>query len=245
MKNYGLGFISDNDIYAHVLNTVNQYRTIIDLDDFNQNIVDPIKLTFDAKVYGMSMENLIESECIRQIDKTNTNKIGYFHQNLFHYAGREWIVPDVGFDVINEHRHIFVELKNKHNTMNSASSQKTYMKMQSKILSDDQATCMLVEVIAKKSQNEKWKVKLDGQSYSHERIRRVSMDKFYEIVFGDSLAFMKLCKVLPEILNDVVSDTHQGYISNSVYAELNELSPDIFKSLYLLAFRTYEGFDSF
>ena len=71
------------------------------------------------------------------------------------------------------------------------------------------------------------------------------MDKFYEIVFGDSLAFMKLCKVLPEILNDVVSDTHQGYISNSVYAELNELSPDIFKSLYLLAFRTYEGFDSF
>ena len=129
--------------------------------------------------------------------------------------------------------------------MNSASSQKTYMKMQSKILSDDQATCMLVEVIAKKSQNEKWKVKLDGQSYSHERIRRVSMDKFYEIVFGDSLAFMKLCKVLPEILNDVVSDTHQGYISNSVYAELNELSPDIFKSLYLLAFRTYEGFDSF
>lgn len=46
-------------------------------------------------------------------------------------------------------RHIYVELKNKHNTMNSASSQKTYMKMQGKLLEDDQAVCYLVEVISK------------------------------------------------------------------------------------------------
>lgn len=243
MRNYNLGFISDETIYHHVKDTVGQYRTCIDLNDFNQNLIDPIKLTFDAKVYGMSFEDLIESECVRQIDKTNTNKIGYFHQNLFRYAGDGWSVPAQGFDVVNEGRHIYVELKNKHNTMNSASSQKTYMKMQSQILEDDEAVCMLVEVIAKKSQNEKWNVKVDNRNFSHERIRRVSIDKFYEIVFNDTFAFMKLCKALPDILDDVIEETQQGYIHNSVYAELNAVSDKMFKSLYLLAFRTYEGFE--
>lgn len=90
MKDYQLGFISNEDIYNHVKETVESYRTYIDLDGFNDNIVDPIKLTFDAKIYGKSFEDIIESECIRQIDKTNTNRIGYFHQNLFRYAG-SWL----------------------------------------------------------------------------------------------------------------------------------------------------------
>jgi len=44
---------------------------------------------------------------------------------------------------------IYVEMKNKHNTMNSSSSQKIYMRMQNKILENPKAVCMLVEVIAK------------------------------------------------------------------------------------------------
>ena len=152
MKKYNLGFISNKDIFAHVKDTVGQYRKSINLDEFNANLIDPIKMTFDAKIYRKTFEEIIESECIRQIDKSNTNKIGYFHQNLFNYAGNGWEVPETGFDVVNEKLHIYVEMKNKHNTMNSSSSQKTYMKMQSKILEDDKATCMLVETIAKKSQ---------------------------------------------------------------------------------------------
>ena len=245
MHTYNLGFISDSDIFQHVKNTVEQYRVAIDLAEFNQNLIDPIKLTFDAKVYGKSFEDIIESESVRQIDKSNTNQIGYFHQKLFNYAGNGWEVPSAGFDIVNKDRHIYVELKNKHNTMNSASSQKTYLKMQSQILEDDQAICMLVEVIAKKSQNIKWSTTVDGRQYSHDRIRRVSIDKFYGIVFEDEYAFMKLCKMLPVILDDVIEDIHAGYIHNSVFSELAAVSTDTFKSLYLLAFRTYEGFDLF
>lgn len=157
-RQYNLGFISDDDIYEHVKRTVESYRRDITLLQFNENIVDPIKLTFDSKVYGKSIREAIEDECFRQIDKSNTNKIGYFHQYLFHYAGNGWVVPKEGFDVENPDLHIFVELKNKHNTMNSASSQKTYMKMQAKLLDDDEATCYLVEVISKKSKDEIWKM---------------------------------------------------------------------------------------
>ncbi len=242
---YGLGFISDEAIFAHVKETVRHYRTSIDLKDFNHNIVDPIKLTFDSKIYGREFNQIIDEECIRQIDKTNSNHIGYFHQNLFKYAGNGWVVPASGFDVINDDRHIFAEVKNKHNTMNAASSQRTYMKMQAKILSDSKATCMLVEVIAKKSRNAPWEIQLNGQPYAHEKIRRLSMDRFYGIVFGDSSAFVKLCRVLPAILDDVIEETHCGKIQNTVYDELRELSPDIARSIYLLAFKTYEGFGNF
>ena len=93
MREYSLGFISDKDIYEHVMHTVESYRRNINLKEFNSNIVDPIKLTFDAKVYGKTMKQVIEDECFRQIDKSNSNTIGYFHQNIFKYAGNGWIVP--------------------------------------------------------------------------------------------------------------------------------------------------------
>lgn len=244
-KVYNLGFISDKDIYNHVKNTVLQYKTFINLMEFNYNLIDPIKLTFDAKVYGKSFENIIEAECIRQIDKANTNHIGYFHQNLFQYAGNDWYVPKTGFDVVNDTKKIYVEMKNKHNTMNSSSAKSTYMKMQQQIITDPSSTCMLVEVIAKKSQNIVWSVSLDGNKYNNEKIRRVSMDKFYEEVFEDPNAFRNLCQALPNILDDVIEETHLGVLENTVYEELERINSDTFKSLYLLAFRTYEGFDNF
>lgn len=245
MRKYNLGFISDRDIFKHVKETVQQYSASIDLKEFNKNIIDPIKLTFDAKVYGRTMEEVVASECIRQMDKSNNNHIGYFHQNLFRYAGNGWEVPAEGFDVINNGRHIFVEIKNKHNTMNSAASQKTYMKMQNKIVRDSHATCMLVEVIATKSQNKTWVVTVDKEQFNNDHIRRVSIDKFYEIVFGDSIAFVKLCKALPLILDDVINEQGSATNQNTVFSELAAISPNIMKSLYLLAFKTYEGFDNF
>ncbi len=245
MRNYNLGFISDQDIYNHVRETVAKYKTFIDLKQFNQNVIDPIKLTFDTKVYGKSFEDIIEAECIRQIDKGNTNHIGYFHQNIFRYAGNGWEVPEKGFDVVNRQQHIYCELKNKHNTMNDASSQKTYMKMQDQLLKDDKAVCMLVETIAKKSGNEPWHARVDGVPFEHNRIRRVSMDKFYGIVFGDETAFFRLCKALPDILDDVVEELHCGQLENKVYDELKQLSPETMRSLYLLAFKKYDGFSEF
>ncbi len=245
MRNYKLGFISDKNIFKHVKETVQQYSASINLKEFNKNIIDPIKLTFDAKVYGRTMEEVVASECMRQMDKSNNNYIGYFHQNLFRYAGNGWEVPTEGFDVVNEERHIFVEIKNKHNTMNSASSQKIYMKMQNKIVRDSRATCMLVEVIATKSQNKTWIVTVDKEQFNNDHIRRVSIDKFYETVFGDPLAFAKLCKALPLILDDVIKELGSSTNQNTVFSELAAISPNIMKSLYLLAFKTYEGFDNF
>lgn len=250
---YRLDFIADDDLFHHVRETVQKYRFHMDLAKLNHNLIDPIKLTFDAGVYQKSftnqaLERILENEVLRQMDKSNTNHIGYFHQNIFRYIGKNdgWIVPNQGFDVENHQRKIFVEMKNKHNTMNSSSSAKTYMRMQNKILQNGENCCYLVEIIAKRSQNIAWTCSLDGESVQHERIRRVSIDQFYEVVTGQPNAFADLCAVLPRVIGDVVTQEETVLIENTVLADLQKHGVyDILQNLYLLAFQKYQGFERF
>jgi hypothetical protein len=244
MKKYNLKFISDENLFNHVKEIVEKYRFEINLQKFNKNLLDPIKLTFDSKIYNKDLKDIIEGEIIRQIDKSNTNHIGYFHQNIFKYLEAGWSVPDKGFDVVNSKKKIFVEMKNKHNTMNSSSAQKTYMRMLAKINENGKAICMLVEVIAKNSQNVKWVTILDGNSVSDERIRKISIDKFYEMVTGDKDAFKRVCEVLLQVIDDVIKSKKVSIIKNTVFSELEKLSPKLLKSIYLLSFKKYEGFDT-
>lgn len=244
---YGLTFIDDEDLFNHVKSTVEKYRAIICLRDFHKNIIDPIKLTFDARIYQQSWEEVIEGEVIRQLDKSNNNHIGYFHQDIFHYIDG-WHVPSQGFDVINQSKKIYVEMKNKHNTMNSSSSQKTYMKMQDQLIEDSESVCLLVEVIAKRSQNIPWKISLNSVSKSRDNIRRVSIDQFYRLATGQNDAFYQICQVLPRVINDVLESTNlDSIIQNTVIEELMEgrTDADILKSIYQTSFATYEGFTDF
>ncbi len=129
--------------------------------------------------------------------------------------------------------------------MNSSSSQKTYMKMLYQLIESPDSTCMLVEVIATKSQNIEWKISLNGDIKSREEIRRVSIDKFYEIVTGDTNAFKNLCQVLPLVISDSIKSLNEDIIKNSVLKELQTFSNDVLSSLYLQAFKTYEWFNNF
>ena len=245
---WNIEFIDKNSFKNHVKKTIETYGSTlksIDLKKFNSNIVDPIKFTFDSKVYNKSIEQIIIDEIARQRDKSNTNAIGYFHQNMFRYL-ENCEVPEHVWDVVfhrNDGITFYVEMKNKHNTMNSSSSQKTYMKMQNQIINKNDCICCLVEVIAKKSQNIVWSVSLDGQNVSAERIRRISIDKFYEMVTGIPNAFKQICDVLPSVIEEIISEYDNLQIEeDTVISELRRINPDLLKALYLLAFKTYEGF---
>ena len=243
---YGLDFISSNDLYNHVFETASSYSFKMNLKEFNSNLIDPVKLTFDSIVYSQGIEKTIENEVLRQLDKSNSNKIGFFHQNIFKYFGNGWNVPERGYDIINEKEKIFVEIKNKHNTMNSSSSAKTYMRMQNTIIQDSASTCLLVEVIARSSQNIPWVITLDGiRQPINENIRRLSIDKFYHLVTGIEDSFMQLCSVLPNVIKDVVSNIDTQNKENIVFDELNKISDDLLSSIYLLSFKHYEGFENF
>ncbi|MBO4779689.1 MAG: Eco47II family restriction endonuclease, partial [Selenomonadaceae bacterium] len=140
---------------------------------------------------------------------------------------------------------VYVEMKNKHNTMNSSSSAKTYMKMQGQLLSDNNCACFLVEIIAKRSQNIPWIISLDGQRQQHRRIRRVSIDKFYELVTGEADAFYNLCMELPEKIKQSVIENGSALVpQDTVFAELKNSSTGSFElALYMLGFESYFGFN--
>lgn len=137
-----LAFISEEDFKNHVKLTIEKYGEKLesfDLKRFNKNIVDPVKLIFDKTVYHATWDEIISNEIFRQRDKSNNNDIGYFHQRIFQYI-ENCRVPENGkeggWDVIYENENgitlpdgfivhrIYVEMKNKHNTMNSSSAGK-------------------------------------------------------------------------------------------------------------------------
>lgn len=268
MKEWNLGYLSEEDFKTHVRATIMKYGEKLesyDLKRFNSNFIDPIKLIFDKSVYRTSWNDIINNEIFRQRDKSNNNDIGYFHQNIFSYfEGCE--VPSAGWDVIYKNSEgirmpegdlvhtLYIEMKNKHNTMNSASSAKTYIKMQGQILEDDDCACLLVEAIAKKSQNIKWATKVDGKNVQHRRIRRVSMDRFYEIVTGEQNAFYHMCMALPVIIHEVVNEKNSVEVPHDTVAdELRKVASlyvgqtDDFAmamAVYLLGFHTYMGFEN-
>lgn len=246
---YGLSFISDEDLKKHTLETVRRFRTGMTLAEFKKNIIDPVKLTFDAHVYKRSIDEVIDAEVIRQLNKTNENLIGYFHQNIFKYVGKGWEVPDVGmdgWDVENHKENIFAEFKNKHNTMNSAASKSVHSRMRGLVEGNSRAKCYLVEVIAKASQDIPWRLgSAPLREDRQERLRRISIDRFYKTVTGDDNAFAKLCSVLGMVIDDILKNNPQVIAENSVLKELRSSGLNILETLFLSSFATYRGFDEF
>ncbi len=267
---WNLSFISEDDFTKHVKATIEKYGEKLesfDLKRFNKNLIDPVKLIFDKTVYGSSWEQIVNSEIFRQRDKSNNNDIGYFHQRIFNYI-EKCHVPDNGdeggWDVIFEDQNgialpdgsvvhtIYVEMKNKHNTMNSASAGKTFIKMQNQILNDDDCACFLVEAIAKRSQNIKWETTVDSKKVGHKLIRRVSIDQFYALVTGQKDAFYQMCMALPEVIQKSVDELSGTIVPHdTVIEELrviadkqNIKSCDLATAIavYMLGFGTYVGF---
>ncbi|MBR2176385.1 MAG: Eco47II family restriction endonuclease [Clostridia bacterium] len=267
---WNIDFISEKDFTDHVKATIEKYGEKLesfDLKKFNKNIIDPVKLIFDKTVYQYSWEEIINNEIFRQRDKSNNNDIGYFHQRIFSYI-KKCHVPDNGkeggWDVIYEDpdgislpdvgvvHKIYVEMKNKHNTMNSASAGKTFIKMQNQILTDDDCACFLVEAIAQKSQNIKWETTVDKKKVGHKLIRRVSIDQFYALVTNDQNAFYKICMALPEVIRKVVDELDSSVVPHdtvidelkSIARTQNTNSENIAFSMavYMLGFGSYKGF---
>lgn len=267
---WNLSFISEEDFISHVKATIGKYGEKLesfDLKRFNKNIIDPIKLIFDKTVYQSSWEEIVSNEIFRQRDKSNNNDIGYFHQRIFQYI-ENCHVPangeEGGWDVIYEDPEgidipdagrvhtVYVEMKNKHNTMNSASAGKTFIKMQNQLLNDDDCACFLVEAIAQRSQNIKWETTVDKKRVGHKLIRRVSIDQFYALVTGQADAFYQMCMVLPGIIEKVVDGLEGVAVPHdTVVEELRGMAAGwemrqgdlaVAMAVYMLGFGSYAGF---
>ena len=244
-SSYTLGYIADADLFKHVKDTLDRLTHKVDLKSFEKNVIDPIKLTIEAHAYGKSEKEVIEQEIARQLGKTLENAVGDFHQNIFNYING-WSVPDDGVDIINDAGTVFCEMKNKYNTMNSGSADKVFDKLHGIVIANPKATAYLVLVIAKKSCDEPWLVA--GRTLppnKANRLRKISIDRFYALATGDEKAFAKLCQVLGKVVDDVLKVCPSSKFTNTVLKEITARDPELLRGLFMASFATYNGFEDF
>ncbi|CAM3386871.1 Eco47II family restriction endonuclease [Empedobacter stercoris] len=252
MANKYVNFISDEHLLNCVENLHKSYlkaKNNISKKSFYTNKVDTIKLTFDAKFNDINEEDLIQSEILRQIDKSINNSIGTFHEQILGGIESYEVGKLSGFDIKATDNTLFADIKNKHNTMNSSSAEALFQKLARYADDYKKAKCYWVQILAKSSFNEHWKGEINGKEYSHSRVFKISGDQFYALLSGQNDALFQLYKALPIAINDYLNSIEKGK-SVKKNSALDEITSETEKSkrsiLNQITFENYSyylGFD--
>ncbi|MEN9910075.1 MAG: hypothetical protein RLZZ540_3234 [Bacteroidota bacterium] len=252
MSNNYVNFISDEHLLNCIKNLHNAYlraKNNITKKSFYSNKVDTIKLTFDAKFNDISEENLIQSEILRQIDKSINNSIGTFHEQILGGIKGFEVGNLSGFDIKATNETLFADIKNKHNTMNSSSAEALFQKLARYADDYKKAKCYWVQILAKNSFNELWKGEINGKEYSHSRVLKISGDQFYALLSGQDDALFQLYKVLPRAINDYLKSIEKEETAkensalDEIASETEKSKRSILDQITFENFNYYFGFD--
>jgi hypothetical protein len=231
MKNKYLDFISDQHLLRCIQNLHDAYlraKQDITKEKFYKNKIDIFKLTFDAHFNGLSQDELIEGEILRQIDKSINNSIGTFHEQILGGIDGYEMGNQSGYDIKAKDNTLFAEIKNKHNTTNSNSEFALFDTLKRFADTHKKAKCYWVQLLAKSSFLENWTGEIKGEEKSHSRVFKISGDRFYSLLTGDENAFYKLYKVLPLAVPDYLNsiDTNALISANSALADISNESKE-------------------
>ena len=227
-------FVSDEDFLEAVEHVVNGYPTSDDDDSpitvlkESRNTIDEFKTIFDVCVNQTDFKQWSKLEITRQNDKTINNKIGEFHQILLGKVDG-WVDLGIGdeteIDLKKEDNTIFIELKNKYNTMNSSSTKTCREKLENVLEMYPNAIVYWAYVISKdyKSEERVWVY----HQREDERIRRISGDKLYEMITGDPDALQKTFNAIPIAIMDIKGKDYELTLENKKILE--EYNNFIFK----------------
>jgi len=224
MSNTYVDFVTDEHFVGCVREAYGHYSAVSnnDMKWLQRNGLDTFKMVFDMKYSRKGLEGWIKSETIRQIDKSNTNWIGNFHQRLLGgVAG--WVNLGTGHatgvDLMKSDGSIYIELKNKHDTT-KGSDLKHYFDQLKKIVDDHDGSVAYFAFITPKSGNSGNKVwKMKGKT-TDDRVRKIWGTKVYELITGDENALSKTWDALPDAINGAMNLNHS--FSQTDLKKMNE-----------------------
>lgn len=211
-NNYSyVDFISDEDLFECIQFVYEKYQKEIKkitYEDFVKNKLDPFKMFFDFRMRGLSEEEWVLGEITRQLDRSIANEIGKFHEKIISKIGGLILDKknESGVDLYNLERTVFVEVKNKHNTVKGEDKKHVFKKLESLANRFENANCYYVTISNTSSLNRPWTFsgKVNGEDviFSHPRVYEVTADEFYHLLTGNPYAFKELCEKLPEAIDD-------------------------------------------
>lgn len=252
MRNKYVNFVSDEHIIACISNLHLAYlkaKNNVSKKNLYTNKIDSIKLTFDSKFNEIEEERLIESEILRQIDKSINNSIGTFHEQILGGIKGYEIGKSSGYDIKAVDDTLFADIKNKHNTMNSSAAEALFQKLSRYANDNKKAKCYWVQILAKASFCSLWSGEINGKEYNHSRVYKISGDQFYALLSGQNDAFFQLYKALPQAINDYLKlvEMNKGIVENSALEEIKSQiatsKRSILNQITFENFSYYLGFD--
>jgi len=212
-KNSYVDFVSDNyfeKCVKHVCDSFSALVQNIDVGELQKNGIDPFKMTFDMMNLRIDFDAWLKKEDSRQKDKTVNNTIGEFHQMLLGGV-KGWRDLGTGdeshLDLQKNDDSIFMELKNRENTVNADSLAGVRKKLVTANKRFPNAQCYWGYIVAKNGKSEEKEWIYDGKK--NNMIKRISGTKVYEIVTGDVNALENVWGALPGAIRKVCDTTYK------------------------------------
>lgn len=258
-----LSFITNEDLFSAIEKLYNCYlgtKKEVTLAQFYNNKIDPIKLLFDTKFLERTIEETIEIEMLRKNDRTISNAIGTFNEELAGaIKGYKRFSPGTGYDIKSDDNSFYADIKNKHNTVTGTHNESLYKKLEGFLyMSDDlESKAYYAQIIANKTMKKPWvykktKPKKEGEKqeyieYKNPRVYKISADELYKEMTGIDDAFKQLCEALPIAINDFLKDKDKTVVEESkvvqlITKEAEEKEVTIIQELFNNTFSTYIGF---
>lgn len=205
-----LFFISDDALFKSVKKVIDKIESAernIE-SKLHKNVLDPFSALFDGITRSMSYTQWLESEKVRQLQKTMQNAIGDFHQDILgNVFGCENLGIGGGLDVCNRNKKFIAEIKNKFNTTKGDHKTAIYDSIENKLNTAEfkDFTGYYVEIIPKnkKVYNEPF-VPSDNKTKQrrtiNEKIRIIDGKSFYELATGSKTGLQDLFEFLPDFI---------------------------------------------
>ena len=194
-KNKYVDFISDEHFLNCVGNLYNSYlkaKNNVSKNNFYTNKVDTIKLTFDAKFNNIDEESLIQSEILRQIDKSINNSIGTFHEQILGGI-KDFEVGNLsGYDIKAIDNSLFGLFV--FNTLPKNIEDAIFEKLAKLANFHKESNCYLVDFTLENDYLQKLVILSDESCISHKRVFKTSLDKFYSLITNNADALDELHK---------------------------------------------------
>jgi hypothetical protein len=178
--------------------------------DRARNIIDPFSAVFTLSFLKMNHLHWLEMEVFRQKEKSLTNAIGNFHQQILGSVnGWENLGTKANVDIVNDERKIIAEIKNKYNTVKGSERINIYKSLYDciygKVSKYNGYKAYFVTIIPRRPEGIcRPFVPSDSKSgkkpLEDENIIEIDGKRFYSLVTGSETAMEDLFKVIPQIL---------------------------------------------
>ena len=175
--------------------------------EFLRTGVDPFRFTFNVSVWGL--ERAIQKEIEHKLEMALENAVGQFHEDYLGNTtrapkGTKWRrVPAgqiPGADIANEEDQIYLQVKSKHNSMNSSSSARLAQELEELKSKKPRATVGCAWVIATSSKS------CIGEKLIRAVGKVLKGKEVYEYVTGKKGEMDAVLQLLPDALQEAAEE---------------------------------------